>query len=121
MSRRDKGPPKKEPGPRGEEAGPQRLDITTNRHQSLPETTDSRGADTVCSLRRRSEKGRRLERLPCGCPDPWAHRCRPRPVLTLASAIAAAEHLAAAGLIPIFDPGTERALRLRAWLRRYAA
>jgi hypothetical protein len=123
MNWRDKGPPTGEPGPLGKEAGPQRLEVTTtNRGQDIADPRLG-GVDTVAGWRRRRQPSWRLEALPCGCRDPWPCRCRARP-LTLDSAIAAREHLAAVGLAALFDPATERALRLArlpAWLRRWAA
>jgi hypothetical protein len=50
-------------------------------------------------------------RLACGCREPMPHQCRPQR-LSLDSAIAAHEHLTALGLTPLFDPDTERDLRL---------
>ena len=134
MSARE-GPPKREPGPLGKEAGPQRSEVTTaNRGQlyNLPATfdlfaanlaaEDPRGLDEAIdhaaerAVLHRQLHARRLAaarslRLACGCREPMPHQCRPQR-LSLDSAIAAREHLTALGLEPIFDPDTERALRL---------
>jgi hypothetical protein len=108
------------------EAGSQRLGgTTTNRGQPIADLRQC-GADTVAAWRRRRQASWRLEALPCSCRDPWPHQCR-RPAPSermLQAAQAAGEHLNAHGLAPLFDPETERAIRLArlpAWLRDWAA
>jgi hypothetical protein len=69
--------------------------------------------DTLAGLRRRREASRRLPPLDCcSCSDPWpcqCHRPAPSPVL-LAAVVAAADHLSGAGLPPLVDLQTCRAL-----------
>ena len=102
MMRRDSGPPEKEAGPLAK--GPANAEDTP-----ITSTASLNGA------RRRCAAARRLLPLGrCGCirdPDHDRHRCGGQiSERQVAGAVAAAHHLRSAGLPPIFDLPTLRAL-----------
>jgi hypothetical protein len=76
------------------------------------------------SLRRRQEASRPLQPLTCGCKDPlfcdcWPPASDPPPLseVMVDGAVAAAHHLRAENLPPIFDRATVSAMRRRGYRR----
>lgn len=90
------------PLPPTKESGPATNGTTLT---TTPET------DYTAGLRRRHAAARRLPVLDCGHhADPWTCTCHHNADLNVDSAVAAAQHLQAHGLTPLFGVNAARAL-----------
>jgi hypothetical protein len=137
MTTTGEGPPNSEAGGSHGQEPPGKAEVTTSSESQSSDTdprepgktlewvpcTWSYPQDLRSQLRRRRQAAARSVPLDCGCPDPWPCRCSDPP-LTDAAVDGwrdAAEHVLAAGHMPLLPLEIRRALYRRGGLDRELA